>query len=530
MIALVKGSAMSSSRPTTGKLVKDLLFKLMEVGATCNSSVHSVIGVLLNDGLSSRKPKVVLCCAGIVLETARSFGASCLPLGIVSSSIPKMLSHSNSVLRETGINITAEICRALASKDPMKSVIDDMKPAQVSQLDNLLKAQPNATMPSIVLRCNQGVANVSSPHDVLAAFEASAMAEKAKLFESRPEVNIFTELSKTEYKVKMKLPKWSDKFAALKIVLRCGGEKPYKLVPPSSDAPYNILICDLKLMLGHTHFAVNSNAMDVLGMIASGVKEKVFPLMKPYIALLIDMSKDKKVHAAANRCLDDFYGNVFSLPTLLEDEFLPESLNEQKQKNPIARTTALSYLFRSMKKSFDEKSDILSLECFEKISELCRTKLSDTDPAPRKLATEILQYLLENENKDAQSAAGKVLQEIKVSHPRAYKVLVRSGKSEKKVNKASMPKAASQSSTDSIIKLEKNERPRIISKKASVDKVSAEDHESVSSSPSLKDALTKLEGLNMKNWSNAEDEGGIKSGIQCKLILCIKFCSILGLF
>ena len=210
---------MSSSRPTTSKYTRNVLFKLMEVGADGPSSVHAVIGVMLSIGLSARKPKVLTGCSSMILDAAQAFGASKLPLGEISMSAPKMLSHSNATVRDVGINIIAEICRASSSKNPMQSVIENMKSSQLTQLENLLESQPTPSIPTLILRSKIGSSTPTSPEDVLAALEASANAEYVKRFDSRQAVNIFSELSKTEYKVKMRLSKWSDKVAAIKILI-----------------------------------------------------------------------------------------------------------------------------------------------------------------------------------------------------------------------------------------------------------------------------------------------------------------------
>mgnify|MGYP000208495489 CR=1 FL=1 len=84
-------------------------------------------------------------------------------------------------------------------------------------------------------------------------------------------------------------------------------------------------------------------------MLAMGVGEKIALILRPFVSVLIDKSKDKKVQAAVYRCLDDFYDNVLSLPIHLDEEFLPTFTNEQKQKNPIFRSTAISFLLRLLK-------------------------------------------------------------------------------------------------------------------------------------------------------------------------------------
>ena len=513
MIDLIKGPAMASSRPTTSKLTKDILFKLMEVGANGPSSVHSVVEKLLSEGLVARKPKVLNSCSSIILEAAQCFGASRLPLGSVANSASKMLAHSNATVRDAGINIIAEICRATGSKQPMQTVIDAMKSSQLSQLDHLLESQPNPTTSTLRLRSEVGLPS-SSPEDVLAALEASTKAQEAERFASREAVNIFSLLPKTDYKIKMKLPKWSEKVAAIKLLIECGGEKPFKLVPPSTDAPYNILISDLKLLLDHTHFAVNASAMDALSMLATGVGEKLSPLLRPFVPLLIDKSKDKKVLAAVNKCLDDFYGNVLSLPALLEADFLPMFLNEKKQKNPISRATAISFLFRSLQRYYDSGFDSSCLDIYKKVAVLTADKLSDTDPNLRKLAVEVLNYLVEIEEVEIKNQTKSIIDEIKSSNPRAFKVLMTGKKpitkeSRKQENlMANVPNG----NLDKIpAKGSKSSNPRSLDSPPS--------NEMIGLQPSLDDALSKLRACSIPGWMTSESNEGIEDGIKCKSLI-----------
>merc|ERR1712176_1296559 len=119
----------------------------MEVGRDGCCSVHSVVTVLLTDGLDSKKTKVVLNTGNLVLEAAQAFGAATLPLAILLSNVSKLLSNSTSGIREIGVKVVAELCRAMGSKDHMEDVIVCMKPSQVSDLDKLLNEQKHPSPP-----------------------------------------------------------------------------------------------------------------------------------------------------------------------------------------------------------------------------------------------------------------------------------------------------------------------------------------------------------------------------------------------
>ena len=151
-VSLVKGNGFTSPRPSAPKVAAAVVLKLMEVGADTQSLVAAT-SVLLEQGLTSRKPKLVQNSSSLLLEATYSFGAACLPLAAVASAIPKLLSHSNKKIRDTAMEILAEICRALGSKAPMNEVISKMKNAQVKELDTMMQKQPGPTPIKIGLRC-----------------------------------------------------------------------------------------------------------------------------------------------------------------------------------------------------------------------------------------------------------------------------------------------------------------------------------------------------------------------------------------
>jgi len=139
--SLVNKNALSS-RPSSLKLALALSLKLMEVGSDGTSSLHAIVEVFLDKGLSAKKPKVVLASSSLIHDAMLEFGAVYLPLASLTTTLPKMLSHANAKVRERGVQIVAELCRVLGSKSAIQDVIDSMKKAQVSQLDSLLTEQP----------------------------------------------------------------------------------------------------------------------------------------------------------------------------------------------------------------------------------------------------------------------------------------------------------------------------------------------------------------------------------------------------
>jgi len=552
--SLYKGSGLSSSRPTTTKLARALPLKLMEVGKDGPSSVHSVVEVLLHQGLASRKPKVVINSVNLVLDAAKSFGAGSLPVASVASSAPKILGHSNATVREAGMNIIAEICRALGSKEPLQSVMDTLKPAQMSQLDSLLEKQPEPTPPQVGLRHgNDRGDKTNASGDVLAALEAGAKEAAAKKLASRKAVNIFELLPTTEYASKLKEAKWSEKTGALDILIQCGGEQPYKLVQPSSTVSYTDLIRDLRKLLEHTHFAVNSKAMAAIGMLAEGVGEKLFPNFRPMLLQLTGLSKDKKLTKAVGKCLDSIFGNVLGFDHLLDkSDALPTALDERKQKNALARTSTLEFLGRCIERGESAgPRGTLTPDAAENVAKLACLKLKDSDAQPRKAAMAILQALRRIENEDVANLVHDVITELKTDNPRAYKTLTTSssGKSASSTGRASripsakgvgssisgstraingasarpLRAAATTTSMKSTARGGDAEKSaKAVSKESSRGAVTTAvasepdvNDDAGASLPSTDEAIDTLSEFDIPNWDADEDDGGILAGFKC---------------
>jgi len=546
--SLYKGSGLSASRPTTTRLSQALPLKLMEVGEDGPSSVHSVVEVLLHQGLASRKPKVVLNSVNLVLDAAKSFGAGALPVASVASSAPKILGHSNAKVREAGMNIIAEICRALGSKEPLQSVMDTLKPAQISQLDGLLEKQPRPTQPKVGLRYEKNRGDkTDAPDDVLAALEAGAREAAAKKLASRKAANIFDVLPKTEYASKLKQAKWSEKTGALDILIRCGGEQPYKLVQPSTSVSYTELIRDLRKLLEHTHFAVNSKAMAAISMLAEGVGEKLFPNLRPMLLQLIDLSKDKKLTVAVGKCLDSIFGNVLGFDHLLDkSDALPTALDERKQKNALARKSTLEFLGRCIERGESAgPRGTLTPDAAVNAARLACFKLKDSDAQPRKAAMDILQALRRIENEEIAPLVNDAISELKTDNPRAYKTLTASrsgGKSVGAVRANELKKNSTASRSRSI----KSDGPGVArsmtrgggavkaactsSASASAKSSSKKNSAAVAAAsvasepvdvnvddgnlPSVEDAIASLAEFRIPTWDADEDDGGVLAGLK----------------
>lgn len=533
-VALIKGNGFTSPRPTAVKVSSALAIKLMEVGND-TESLNTVIGVLLDQGITSRKPKVVQTASTLILEAAHSFGAACLPLAAVNQALPNILTHSNKKVRDTGMEVVAEFCRALGSKVPMNGVLEKMKPAQVKELDALLAKEANPAPVKVGLRSRKksGGDAVVAPEDALAALQAGAAELEAERFMKRPAAPLLQNMKKTEYAAKLKLAKWSEKVAGLNMILESGGEKPYKLVQPGSTVNYAPLISEMKGILSHTHFAVVGKALEVLSMLAQGVGERLYPNLRPLLPTLLILSKDKKLTRGVSACLDSFFGNVLSFESILdEDGAIPHAADERKERNALARTSALNFLGRCVTRG--DSAGVrgkLSPSSARKCAEFCALKLGDSDANVRKAALDVLKSIQQVDNKECQRSVAAIVEELKSSNPRAYKSLSGGAKvaGQKKTPNAlpakkkpertgnantERPKPSKATvSTPTVAK--KTTAPATAAKEKSLNPFIAIDADS-SDAPSLEEAASRCSSFGIPSWEAADEDGGILSGLECK--------------
>ena len=538
--SLLNGSALSSSRPSTTKMAKALILKLMEVGSNVPASVHAVVNILLEKGLIARKPKVVITCSALILDTSKCFGAAYLPLSSVSSNMLKMLSHANAAVRDTGINILAEICRATGSKNHLKGVIDKLKTAQVSQLDKLLEMQSAPLPPTVGFRCQnsqvQNDGDIVSPENVIKALEASKKEDEEKRFAARPEVDIFSVLYNTEYAKKIQGKKWSEKVDALKILIECGGERPFKLIQPtpSNCKSYAELIVEMKKLLSHTHFAVTSKAMEVLQMFSEGVGEKLYPYLRPLLLHLTSLSKDKKLTTAVARCLDSLFGNVLSFEHLLDKEdAIPHALDEKKQKNALSRKNTLEFLNRCIKRGENAGSrGKLTVSSVQNLAMLLSKKLCDSDASVRKASLDIFVFLLCYDDPAILEKIQMNVRLLKEKNPRAFKSL--SKYLDQQSTKSDQSETAVQTDSKKYISQKKNvtlnsqdEMAKSIGSKGDEvkplkDSSKAKIHHELNNNddnndiPLVDDAINKLSLMKIPKWDQSDDDDGVLAGLQCK--------------
>jgi hypothetical protein len=532
--SLIRKSALSS-RPSSLKLASALTLKLMEVGRDGAKSVHSVVDLLLTEGLAAKKPKVVQAAASLILEASYDFGAASLPIASINLAAPKWLTHSNAMVRDCCLKVLAEICRVLGSKAPIQSVVDSMKKAQLSELDSQLSEQPEPTPIRTGLRSSSQSTSSTSRETALAALEAGTKELEAQRFAARPAVDFLAAVVKTDYAAQIALTKWSEKVAALDKLLESGGEKPYKLMQPSSSVNYGPLVADTRKLLSHTHFAVCTKAIQVLSMLAEGAGEKLYPSLRPALTPLLQLSKDKKLTGAVSSGLDALFGNVLSIESLMDnDDAIPSAVDEKLQKNALARATAVEFLLRCLARngSAGPKGKLTSKNVAAIIN-LSIRKIDDSDAAVRKASMSIIEVLVRNDIEEIAEKASSLVASLQSSNPRAFKSLSKVLDSNGLVKQTDIP--SSRMATTN---------PTSPSKKPSSDRTALDapntirtlHNSTVATGPSnpssslaprndkkdgtdrhiprFEDALLHITGLGIPLWDASEDDGGILVGLR----------------
>ncbi|KAL7553180.1 hypothetical protein ACHAWF_016435 [Thalassiosira exigua] len=527
MASLLKGPAFASSRSSTLNSIEDLVLKLIEVSPEGSSSIDIILDLIHLHGLKSRKPKVVIFSAKLVLKATQAYGAGLFPIPKLSSHSESLIGHSNAQAREVGIQLLAEMCRTLGSKTPLEHVIDKCKTSQQSQLDSLLEAQPTPTEPSRRLRCKRGeAASTEFPEEALAALKMQKEA-------ARPAVNLFQVDRFKCYKEQIKLDKWSEKVAALDALIDAGGKQPFKLCPPSSSANYTALLRELKPLLNHTHFAVVSKTLAAFGMLSEGVGEQLYSNVRPLLPELSALFKDKKLTNAVAGCLDKMFANVWSFDNLLDsNDSLPSLVDEKKQKNALVRKGILEHLTRCVEQSgtYGTRGGLTSQNA-EGLSKLACDKLKDSDAGTRKAATNILQALLARKDESVVAATKNVTSALQTTNPRAYKSLqlASAGEGSKpqappRPQSAPVKGSAKASKQGPPSRAVTNGAPKPRSVKGSAGghprppsappTNASEENADEKSLPPLDEAIQCLSVLAIPKWQDDIDDGGVLAGIQ----------------
>ena len=526
MKSLLKGPAFLSARSSTLTSTEELVLKLIEISRDDSSSIQNIFDLIQLHGLKSVKPKVVIFSAKLILKAVQSFGASVLPIQALKASSEGLVAHSNAQAREIGMQLLAEICRALGSMGPVQILIDKLKTAQQSQLDSLLMDM-STSVPYRRLRRNIGQPISSySPDEALAALKKSQEEDEIRRLASRPAVNLFHALSQTCYKDKIKLEKWSEKVAALDALIGAGGEQPFKLCQPSSSNDYTELISELKKLLSHTHFAVCSKSLAAFGMFAEGVGEKMFHHLRLLIPTFVSLFKDKKVINGVGSCLDKMFANVFSFEHLLDSkDSLPSSIDEKKQKNALVRKHCLEYLTRCIQSSgtYGTRGEI-TIQYTNDISKLACESLADSDAATRKAGTDVLLALLNNKEEAIATAAKKaVTSQLQTTNPRALKSLMSSSnvsdeapERPRTAPNSSSAKSASKGGSSEPTKQEvTKENIKVPSRATSGHSISTGSADE-GPLPTFDDSVDHLSALGIPKWDDDVDNEGVLAGVLCE--------------
>jgi len=258
-------------------------------------------------------------------------------------------------------------------------------------------------------------------------------------------------------------------------------------------------------------------------MLAEGVGEKLFPHLRPALTPLLQISKDKKLTRAVEGCLDSLFGNVVGFEHLLDkDDALPSALDEQKQKNALARSTALRFIGRCVERNESAgPRGSLSSRSAAAVAALCSDKLSDSDASVRKAAMDVFYCLQQLSDENIVDVVRKEIDSLETSNPRAYKTLAKSGGPKAAATTNAPLKSRTPSRSRAAAPVKKTTAAATVdpSTKTSmtnavaVKKSPASDDVSI---PHLEEALVHVSSLRIPQWDAPDEEGGIFEGLKCR--------------
>lgn len=265
-------------------------------------------------------------------------------------------------------------------------------------------------------------------------------------------------------------------------------------------------------------------------MLAEGVGEKLFPLLRPTLTTLLQIAKDKKLTKAVSSCLDSFFGNVLGFDHLLEkDDAIPFSLDERQQKNALARATALEFLGRCVERNESAgPRGSLSVHSARNLTVLCTEKLGDSDASVRKAAMDVFQRMQELNDENIVDVVRKSIAALKTSNARAYKTLAKNASATNEKASTSGPPTGKSNAPNRSRSAAPGTKPSSVAASAEFTRVPKKKSAlaekapvamSDVSIPHLEEALVHVSSLHIPQWDAPDEEGGILEGLKGKLVL-----------
>ena len=247
-----------------------------------------------------------------------------------------------------------------------------------------------------------------------------AVVEELDPLEFIDEVDLLAALAKTDCAALCAATKWSDKKQALVLIDAAIGSTP-KL---KADTHLQDLLRTLKPLINHTHQAVSSAAIKIIGRIAQGLRGQ-FGLCcheLQQFRLIVGRLKDKKLVPIVGETLHLMVrAGALSLGRV-EGE-LPALVDQKKQPVMHARVAVLEWLSRCVNDEVAKGGASLPTQLKISLLALAKAGLDGTESATRGAGETLLCAVCVAADKDVQSkehrAMLRALEEFEASHKRA---------------------------------------------------------------------------------------------------------------
>ncbi|EQC30635.1 hypothetical protein SDRG_11690 [Saprolegnia diclina VS20] len=397
-----------TGRPGTVKLAEELVLEYIHQGGG-----EDTIAALI-EGTKNKKPKAPPLCVSLMLEALKTFGPRVVPVPPLKAALPALCESTVNNVRPTALKVICELYR-WTGPPLVQDIVNGLRPAQKTEYEELIKdiTPGQAT----VTRYVKGKEPRAAPAPRGAPGRAAAAAPVAATMDPRDfaeTIDLLAKLPKTEFKAKLALPKWSEKVAALQIILDTVGS-----VPKLAYGDFGDLVHTLKLCMQDANVNITAKSIEVLGVLADGVRKPFSQYARLMLPLLLKKLSDKKslILNATHQTLDMFLQHALPLDAMMDEIKL--SVDGATNKIPAARGQTIAFLQRAIAKKW---VNVMDAALIKTLGELFASGIDDSDPGLRKAGVEAMVTLVESSD-SASRMVKATLDGLEKRQPRSYRTI-----------------------------------------------------------------------------------------------------------
>ncbi|KDO33632.1 hypothetical protein SPRG_19253 [Saprolegnia parasitica CBS 223.65] len=390
-----------TGRPGTVKLAEELVLEYIHQGGA-----EDTIAALI-EGTKNKKPKAPPLCVSLMLEALKTFGPRVVPIPPLKAALPALCESTVNNVRPTALKVICELYRWTGAP-LIQDIVNGLRPAQKTEYEELIKdiTPGQATVTRYVKGKEPRAAPAPRGAPGRAAAAAAPVAATMDPRDFAETIDLLAKLPKTEFKAKLALPKWSEKVAALQIILDTVGS-----VPKLANGDYGDLVHTLKLCMQDANVNITAKSIEVLGVLADGVRKPFSQYARLMLPLLLKKLSDKKslILNATHQTLDMFLQHALPLDAMMDEIKL--SVDGATNKIPAARGQTISFCSARSQRTL-----------MKTLGELFASGIDDSDPGLRKAGVEAMVTLVESSD-SAGRMVKATLDGLEKRQPRSYKTI-----------------------------------------------------------------------------------------------------------